>query len=331
MANRREFLKGSAIVAGGALLTAIVERERRIDPVFRVELDSDNTEVSFEEASQLAHRFDRLADQIDRNGGYDPLLTRDDLALWAVEVIPMFEYEGAVDRAVYPSDVGFVIFEDGRRHTQVLGISDCDEYAYLNFRVINPHSSWYRIDDAIPAIVHELAHVQQGNVCDTAGVELIENSAQVVTWEILAALANSGNKEACFALVGAMRGTSLSIAMSQDSGTGFIRYANLRRQLDHGGVGDARLDRLLRRYRSDRNGVGEILRRYNEHPMSMMIRGYRENNGRVPGLAINKRFIESSCSWRQVPEVVDFPIDDFLYFMGHAEEMVSHYLRNGGK
>lgn len=130
--TRRQFCELLGI-GGGALIAGKILGERKTDPTFKIEFDPYDEFMSFQECSQLAKRMDTLYDTLPE---YKPKMTKEDLLKWAVEMIPMFEYEGLVSQAQWPpkDGVGFMIFPDGDPHNHVAGRSDCANYAGLNFR-----------------------------------------------------------------------------------------------------------------------------------------------------------------------------------------------------
>ena len=179
----------------------------RYDSTFKIEFDGNQDKLSFNECAQLAKRFDRIYDSLPESR---PSMTQKDLLKWAVEVIPMFEYEGFVAPARWPEkdEIGFYAFASGSDHNHILGRSNCDSYAILNYRVANEHSSWFQDDDTITAFIHELAHVQQGSEC-AQPTGRVENTAQIMTLEVASALVNQGNMEVLPSLVSEIRGMAL--------------------------------------------------------------------------------------------------------------------------
>jgi len=158
--TRRDFLKASLI--GGAFLAGgKVFADSQKDRTFGVEIQN-NYEISFKEACDLTRRFDKLGDKI---GERKASVSKEDIALLAVEVIPNFEYEGMVTTARYPQVADFGLFMGGQSHNHVMGRSNCETYSVINMRYANPHSKMFESDSWKTVLIHELAHVQQGSAC----------------------------------------------------------------------------------------------------------------------------------------------------------------------
>ena len=322
--NRREFLRlatvgGVGLVLGGAEL----ERRLRIDPTFKVEFDGDNESLSFHECSQLALRLDKLYDKLPE---YKSDATQEDLLAWAMEMIPMFEYEGIVSQSRWPKieGVNFFLFPDGDSDNHVAGRSDCANYAALNVRFANPHSSWYQDEDAPFTLLHELAHVQEGqNICATADRALVENSAQIGALEVAAALVNAGNKELMVPLVSELRGMALSAAYAAALRTNQLdNFIEFRSKLSPGAFADARFAKQRRRWSEHQSELLEVLDRYNVTPLLMISNAIRFNNAEITGLAFPEIHMTGTNPFSFHEEAVPIKLNDLQYFFANAEELV---------
>jgi hypothetical protein len=63
----------------------------------------------------------------------------------------------------------------------------------------------YRSVDLVLTLTHELAHVQQNTLCDRAPTALVETSAQLMAFEVDAAMALGGNRWTGLALLREVR------------------------------------------------------------------------------------------------------------------------------
>ncbi|MBI5357207.1 hypothetical protein HZB78_06385 [Candidatus Collierbacteria bacterium] len=320
--TRRQFLYLLGI-GGGALAVERILGKKEIDPVFKIEFDKYNEFLSFNECSQLAVRMDNLYDSLPE---YKSSMTKQDLLEWAVEMIPMFEYEGIVPRARWPREegIGFLAFPDGDSHNHVAGRSDCANYAGLNLRFANEHSAWYESDDAPFTLLHELAHIQQGqDICSTFDRSSVENSAQIAGLEVGAAMVNQGNKEMMVPLVSELRGMAISAAYAAAIRTNRVEeFIDFRAKLSPGAFADARFAKARRRWSNNPVELMTILDRYNVTPLLMISNAIRLNNAEIKGLAFPPVYDSDWANYytsnsRPIP----IKLNDLSYFLEHAEAM----------
>jgi hypothetical protein len=323
--SRREFLQLATLGGVGFVLGAAeIDRRLRTDSTFKIEFDGDDKSLSFEECSQLAIRMDKLYDKLPE---YKPHMTQEDLLAWAMEMIPMFEYEGIVSQSKWPKieGVNFFLFPDGESDNHVAGRSDCANYTALNVRYANPHSSWYEDDDAPFTLLHELAHIQQGqNICATANRDLVENSAQIGALEVAAALVNAGNKELLVPLISELRGMALSAAYAAALRTNQLdNFIEFRSKLSPGAFADARFAKQRRRWSSNSSELMTILDRYNVVPLLMISNAIRFNQAEISGLAFPEIHMVGSNPFTFHDEPFPIKLDDLAYFLKNAEQLVS--------
>ena len=246
---------------------------------------------------------------------------------YAAEIIPQFAYEGFEVRPKFPPKIEYILFDDGNTANHVLGRSNCRDYAVLNVRMALPRSSWGDGEELF-TLIHELAHTQQGQTKDGCGnpdIALIENSAQIASIEVASGLANQGNTEYFVALVGELRGMAISTAYGAA-----IRekrmddFRTLRGELSPGAMSEARFAKSERRWSNDQGSLMEIIRRYNETPLQMIIKAGRGGGGEVETLAFPPMYTEAgSAYWNLYTEPAPWKIDDTLYVFEHLEEMVA--------
>ena len=298
----------------------------RYDPTFKVEFDGNQKELSFNECAQLARRFDKIYDSLPE---YRPSMTQEDMQKWALEVIPMFEYEGFTGTARWPKaeQVGFMAFADGDSHNHVLGRSNCDSYAILSFRSANEHSSWFQDDDTTGAFIHELAHVQQAEACALPS-EKVENTAQIMMLEVASALVNQGNLEVLPSLVSEIRGMALSSAYAaalKDKDVG--KYIALRSQLSPGAISRAKFEKSARRWSTDPQRLKDILNFYNVQPLTMVINAIRFDGGIIKGLALPVSYKATEFGYLVYRgNQMAYSLNDLAYFLAHAEEIAKDSL-----
>jgi hypothetical protein len=304
--NRREFLRNAGLASlgitlGGALAA---DKIRGRDGVFGVEMDDNNFELSYEEASALAVRFDRLRDAIPE----EPFpASREDLAGLMLEVIPNFEYEGVTDVARFPRNFAFYPLADGGSHNHVAGKSNCADFV-VNYRFANPISSWHESEDWIPTAIHELAHVQQGALCYMEPRSNIEQSAQIATLEVMAGMVNYGNEKLVRPLISELRGMAVSTAFSLAlKGDRMNDFEDLRGKLSKNAISKAKYERTKRVWAEHPEELQFVLENYSEIPLNRMVYAIRENGNTVTDLALPNR---------------ELVIDDLAYFIGNAQPMV---------
>ena len=326
--TRRQFLELAGIGAGALAAGAILGR-KDIDPTFKIDFDQYDEFLSFNECTQLAERMDKLYDKLPE---HKASTTKEDLIEWAVEMIPMFEYEGIVSQAKWPAKdgVGFILFRDGDSHNHVAGRSDCANYAGLNLRFANEHSAWYEDEDAPFTLLHELAHIQQGQyVCATANRDLVENSAQIAALEVASALVNQGNKEMLTPLVSELRGMAISAAYASAMRTGqTTQFIDFRSKLSPGAFADARFAKSQRRWSSNPIELMTILDRYNFTPLTMITNAIRNNGGEIEGLAFPPVYAEKG-NYFNLEAGRPIKLNDLSYFLSHAEELVEEVANHG--
>ena len=275
-----------------------------IDPIMGILVDQDET-MNFNEVSRLTLRFQKLVDELE-DEGWDIPANPTAIDLWALELLGMFPYEGAVLGTKVPTQLEAVPWIDAGSHNHVGGRSDCQNYAILNFRYINPISEWFNSHTWPITIAHELAHVQQTQrLCFNSDRALIENTAQIVSWEVMSSLANSGNRNALKIMIYEMRDVALSSARAQGTDEQFM---NLIREMFDSPNKLARIEKSNRVWEDRRDELQDILTKYSQTPLDMIF--LEREFGTVYGLALDNadRTME---------------IDDLIYFLSHAEEMLA--------
>src|SRR5574341_712396 len=162
------------------------------DPTWKFWTDGDN-KLTFSELEQLVVRFGDMTQKFPEpmQAVYDPAA----LYGWAAELLPMYEYEHLSQDTLVPEEILPEFMADGDYHNRVLGHTDCKTTVYLNLRALNRFSDWSNHESVLWTLTHELAHMQQGDLCSLPTKE-VEMTAQVMAAEVLSALANQGSEPA---------------------------------------------------------------------------------------------------------------------------------------
>jgi hypothetical protein len=280
----------------------------RIDPYLATLADGD-AELSLFEAQALAIRFHAMTEEIDASGWY-PEATEERLDQWAHELLPMYAYEGVSERTRIPKAVALVQWREPFPHNKIGGRSDCGSYAVVNYRYFNEISDWYQRPYWIGILTHELAHVAQGpGVCAIYDSEPTENAAQIITFEVLASLANGGNRDAAYTLAHEIKGMAISAVRAMSTKAEYREF--YQRLYPNRPDKWGRLLQSERYWARDPEQLQTILEKYNRQPLELIYR-YRQD-GVVYRLALPN-------------ETKSLAIDDLLYFMRHAEEMIGWHL-----
>lgn len=298
-----------ATLYGGHKLGEGFRKSFKEDPHFKIEYDREEG-ITFEQASALAIRFDKMSDKF----GEDPKIeaSPEELYKLAHEILPQFQKEGATNKTRIPKNLDFVAFQDGEAHNHVGGRSDCQSYAILNARYIN---DWSRTHDSphwVSTTVHELAHMQQGDVCNNYGDAEervnIENTAQIVTWEVMAAQVNDGNKKFVLPLLDELKSVAMSTAYVTSEREGKQEeFKELQKKMEKGALIEARRERFERVWKDDPQRLKYILTTYSEIPLNRVVDAISNKNSIMKDLALNTK---------------SFKVDDLAAFLLKAEEIV---------
>lgn len=284
------------------------------DSVLKIRVRDDW--LNFDEAASLVRRFDKQIKKIEE-AGWKPESSPESMQLWINEITPMFMYEGLATS----TDAEFQGFPtalpDGFDHNHIAGRSDCQTYMILNARYFNSVSGWFARESWPVVVAHELAHIQQGQACSRLynSQNLIENSAQIMAWEAMAALGNQGSADAVLALVYDLRGTAMSSARAIAASQGRENdYQRLRKEI----YGDdisywSRASKGDRFWAEDEDTLNRLMRRYSWTPLNMVFKARHE--GTIYQLALSN---DSHAA----------EIDDLIYFFQHMEELVDWALDN---
>lgn len=269
--------------------------------------------IDFRDPARLALETDAI---IDRTA-VAPLDMR--LRPWTDEILPWFAEEGIVGVPRPPSRVRYASY-GGRHATHVLGKTHCKSGSVsINGRFVNPVSSMYRSVDMVLTLTHELAHVQQNGLCERASSVLVETSAQIMAFEVDAAMALDGNAWAGLALLRELR----SVAVGKLQYDALHRVRGARDALVRVRAAiytKAELAQAAQRARylaKDPAGGEATLLRYVVQPYRKLAKAVRGDRI-VTGLATPGT---SQRPWAAKLGSGSLWVDDLAYFLEHADEL----------
>lgn len=298
------------------------------------------TTLTFDEAAANARRFDAILATLP-DEAFAVITTEDDLDAWTAEIVPFFGYEAITgpDEGgygyTYPTSAEFDYFTErgSRGEHHILGMANCiSGELWINGRFGNPVSAWYESRTVLAVLVHELAHIQ--GICWSP---TSEQSAQLVTLEVLAAMAVKGNEAAFAALMDELRDMSLAaaqaLALRDDR---MDDYQALAGELIDDAFGLASLDKAMRYWSADTSELERILRLYSYEPIQSVTTALHQGSCSFTNPTWNTELkdIEYPLFTLDVPCVrgvqlpinqsvftVPLVIDDLAYVWEHAEAL----------
>lgn len=159
------------------------------------------SEAEYDDFASLAIRIDAVLDQAEEPQGIVDLKS---MNYWIDETIPFFVYEGISWFMVYPDVAKFTYYDSGQSHVHLLGTTNCFANEIdMNARFTNPMSPMNTDSGSIATLVHELTHAQ--GICFDGPRINSEASTQLVTMEVLAAMALRGNEAALYVILDELR------------------------------------------------------------------------------------------------------------------------------
>lgn len=346
--SRRDFIKGATALSVVGMLG--VERIKNYEAEKPLNL-------TYEQAITDAMHFSWFLESIPSEKRIG-IKNGTDLANWTREIIPYFEYEkimedndpGEFNGLIYP-EISFEDYQDGLMHNHILGrtfvfTNEID----LNNRITNPISPWYSREDSIGTLVHELAHAQGVKFPAPNSPFDEESSAQLVTLEVLAAMANNGNELVVPALLDELRHMNMQAARfvaTRDRRLPEFFEDQERILPDPFDLANARKASRMWEKHEDKKRYPYILEAYNYLPMDAVYRGFTHSDAiygvKLPinwavdmlntnyGHTIPGGFgLESKETYVNHVSYPDAPlpliIDDLHYFYDHAEEFTRELL-----
>ena len=341
--TRRDLVKGG-IALGVTTLVPDVLKSPEIQ---------EATHLTYEYALRDSLYFKGLLDSIPEEKRVG-VKTQEDLDNWMMEIVPYFEYEGINEDGevgeynglTYPH-LDFEDYQDGLLSHHVLGRAQifADDIS-LNARIANPVSPWYGRGDSIGTLVHELAHAQGVKFPAPFSDIDEEASAQLVTLEVLSAMANHGNELVVPALLDELYYMNMQAARFIAIRDGYEdRFKKDRERILTDPFEMARAEKADRQWDSykDPDQYPYILDAYNYKPMNKVYKGMR-NKDTVYGVKLPINWLvdlsnsPSSIGSYYPDDKPDYPpyepgmyayrltpqpliIDDLHYFYDNAEAM----------
>lgn len=272
------------------------------------------------EAAELAYRLDKLLDAIpEQTIEVTPVAIKE----WTFEILPFFEYEGIVGAAIRPESVLLTPYLEAMEHSHVLGRAYCTPAGggpvEINARVANKRSAWYGRPSFLATLVHELGHIQGGGLCSDNSDET-ESTTQLVTLEVLAAIANGGNGVALLSVLDELRDMLMG-AVHYEALLGKIEgWEKFRAEIYSDTDEIARSEKSKRRWRSDPALLKEILYKYSWIPVQKILKGLPEQ--KIPRLLLGEPEWDGELIPYGAPQPRPLEIDDLAYVIEHAEELV---------
>lgn len=323
MMTRREFLelmiKGGWGLAITAILSKIPGSQSSIDEIFKIDLDTQLERLSFDEATALTKRFRKIFLKLKKAGFDNVELSLTDIENWVAELAPQFVQEGAISQILIPDNISFEKFDTAQEHAHIGAYASClGNSIDLNYRMINPHSSWYNKGRNIKILIHELTHLLlfQYPYCFWTDNDTMEKTANIVAWEIMASLSNSGNLETIFPLIHALFWTcydaAMCLAIRENRLDEFNRFRNT---LDESAIEKAIQEKVIRDY--DPYDLIATTNTHSLQPLITIIKAIKLRNNQIHGLALPSEDPDHPGFKKG-----DFEIDDLAYFIAHAEELV---------
>lgn len=247
---------------------------------------------------------------------------------WTAEILPYFEYEGIIASAFVPNEVRLTSYVNAMENFHVLGRAYCSSAGggpiEINARVGNPVSAWYGRTSFLATLVHELGHVQGGGLCSDNSDET-ESTTQLVTLEVLAAMANGGNKLALYAVLDELRDMLMG-AVQYEAMVGKVDgWREFRERVYSTPEEIARSEKSARRWRSNRPLLKEILFKYSYVPVQKILKGLPDE--KIPKLMLGEPpwdgWDGAVIPYVQPLKPRALAIDDLAYVLDHAEEILN--------
>ncbi len=298
--------------------------------------------LTYEQAADNARRFDAILDTLP-DEAFARITTDDELDAWTAEIVPFFGYEAITGPDAdatgyrYPTSLEFDFFDErgSRGQHHILGMANCmSGELWINARFANPASTWYESRTVLAVLVHELAHIQ--GICWSS---ISEQSAQLATLEVLAAMSVKGSHPAFASLIDELRDMSLAaaygIALRDDR---MAEYEALSRELSNDAFSIANTDKAMRYWAEDTAELERILRLYSVEPMQSVTAALHQGtcSFRNPTWNTDLKEIEYPRFTLDVPCVLDVQlpinqmvftvplvIDDLAYVWDHAEALAA--------
>jgi hypothetical protein len=266
-----------------------------------------NTSITWTDIRDYALRLDKL-----RKALPEPQIEASDALLqaWMLEMLPFYEEVGiSRGQATAPESVKFAAYSNAMGHIHVLGQSDCGQHIFINARMLNPVSAWHNRIDFIGTIAHEMVHQQQGVLCHSMPINLVETTAQVGMVEVLSAMSLGGNKLSARALLNELFDMSMASAKAFSLDPKYAsEYSALEAQVYTTALERGRALRSRLSWKGKEAQLQQILLIYNLDPLSRLMVACRGDKT-ISGLAI--------------PNPKPLNVSDFCFFNANMEAILA--------
>ncbi len=327
--SRRNFLKVGTSFGALQLL--------KYSPFKNPEINGSPTELSFTQIVEFVLLMDNLHHELPDY--VIPMDTNKDLQYWTEEIVPQYEQDGFIEKAIYPESVTFQDMHlytnhdlkiDGKDPLNTQAFTTCENGSaydptastlplpirkiYINDRITHPVSSEYHSSSSLIRLVHELGHVQQGTKClyNSFIGSPIETSAQTATPEILSSMALEGNKYALFSLVDFMREIGMNAAKFKALSDPKImsQYEWLVKRVYRKPSEKARLAETNLSVKKQQNNHLVFLDVYNYIPLKKLLLAHKYTYDVVEDLEFPNRTVV---------------FDGFGYFIDNSSKLIAEY------
>ena len=224
--------------------------------------------ISYAQALAVSQKLTAMWDSIPAKDKQPVIADVASATTWMNEILPYFESEGVSPNPIMPSKIEFQYWpQDSDYAEHTLGTTGiCGDIVTLNQRLITPGDPWMQSDESLLVLAHELTHIQ--GVCWGTAPYNDEQSAQIISWEILAAMSNAGFVPAKVSLIADLRNRAFGMTGQLAAQTGHkADWLRQRAQLCRGTecASEARSDRL---WASKPDELATLLANYYTIPMS---------------------------------------------------------------
>lgn len=237
-----------------------------------------NPVIGYRQSLEVLTKLTRMWDAIPA-AEKQPVIT--DVAsatVWENEILPYFESEGVSPNPIAPDKIEFDFWptdSDLAEHT--LGTTGiCGTDVQLNKRLITPGDPWMASDETLLVLAHELTHVQ--GVCWGNAPYNDEQSAQIISWEILAAMSNAGFIPAKVSLIADLRNRAFGMTEALAKADGQMANWHVERAKLCEGVECAQEARSDRLWAGKPTELATLLANYYTVPMSAWLLAIQGND-----------------------------------------------------
>ncbi len=342
--SRRDFIRGVAYLTGGTAaalaLASCNPASFPVDAKSFPSLQPDETfgvaglteKLDYNQAASVVLRIDKAWQTLPERTFE---VTDTTISDYLHDINGMFGYAG-YKGANGVTPVEFEWMRDSLMHLRVLGHTNCEgEKIVLNKRFITPDSAWFNAIEAFSTATHEQAHNGQGRE-ECSSWDNVEQTAQIVSWEMMAFAARGGNTLAAYALTREMRHVFLDIALFKGlkQKGGFQKFVELVKTISWSQFDESILHARMEVMPEQYMRLLGILEDYSEKPMSWVIGAELDGTRGIVDLAYPKQYNPSGYSSYSAgsdyeePKPIPYSVNNLLEFIqnaqGYAEDIKQH-------